>query len=39
MVESHSSTTNDEAVQQIDINFENIFYNVSVPKQKGKRLN
>lgn len=39
MVESHSSTTNDEAVQaldQIDINFENIFYNVSVPKQKGK---
>lgn len=37
MVESHSSS-NDDAVQQIDINFENIFYNVSVPKQKGKRL-
>lgn len=27
---------NNEDVQQIDINFENIFYNVRVPKQKGE---
>lgn len=27
---------NSDEVQQIDITFENIFYNVSIPKQKGE---
>lgn len=27
---------NTEDIQHIDINFENIFYTVSVPKQKGE---
>lgn len=26
----------DKDLHRIDINFENIFYNVNVPKQKGK---
>lgn len=35
--EKHSKMeVNIEDVQQIDINFENITYTVSVPKQKGE---
>lgn len=27
---------NSDDIERVDINFENIFYNVSVPKQKGE---
>jgi hypothetical protein len=34
---SNMSLNGDVEVQRIDINFENILYTVSVPKQKGER--
>lgn len=33
---SQSMENSSEELQQIDINFENITYNVPVPKQKGE---